>query len=161
MNCYIFDLDYTLYSKYDVNDKGTDTQFYNSFKRKPLLSKLIKQLTGAKFIFTNGNKIHLDDVLKKMKIKSIFKNMAHSDEYNNYLKPHLSPYFYVHNKFQLNKYNDIYFFEDSIDNLKTAKMIGWKTVWIDIGNSQKKFKFVDFTFQDVESALIYFNFIYE
>ena len=31
---YIFDLDYTLYSKYNVNDKGTDDEFYDSFNKK-------------------------------------------------------------------------------------------------------------------------------
>ena len=31
---YIFDLDYTLYSKYDINDKGTDDEFYDSFQKK-------------------------------------------------------------------------------------------------------------------------------
>ena len=29
---YVFDLDYTLYSKSDVNDTGSDKDFYESFK---------------------------------------------------------------------------------------------------------------------------------
>ena len=87
MKSYIFDLDYTLYSENDVNDKGSSNQFYNSFKKNPLLSKLLKQIRGKKFIFTNGNKVHLDDVLKKMKLKSVFYNTANSDEFNLHMKP--------------------------------------------------------------------------
>ena len=37
---YIFDLDYTLYSKYNINDKGTDEEFYDSFHKKTGLNEL-------------------------------------------------------------------------------------------------------------------------
>ena len=157
MKSYIFDLDYTLYSENDVNDKGSNNQFYNSFKKKPLLSKLIKNLPGKKFIFTNGNKVHLDDVIKKMKLKSAFHNTANSDEFNLYMKPHIYSYLYVSNKFKLAKYNEIYFFEDSIENLKTAKKLGWKTILIDLNNKySKNYTFVDYKFSNIEKALIFF-----
>ena len=52
---YIFDLDYTLYSKSDVNDKGTDKDFYDSFKPKEFMNHLLSKLDGNNFIFTNGN----------------------------------------------------------------------------------------------------------
>ena len=40
---YIFDLDWTLYSEKDVDD-STNTKYYKSFERKPLLNKLLKSL---------------------------------------------------------------------------------------------------------------------
>jgi putative hydrolase of the HAD superfamily len=158
MKSYIFDLDYTLYSEYDVNDKGSNNQFYKSFKKKPLLSKLIKNLPGKKFIFTNGNKVHLDDVLKKMKLKSAFHNTANSDEFNLHIKPDMYSYLYVDSKFKLDRFNEVFFFEDSIENLKTAKKIGWKTVLIDLkGNYTRRYSFVDFKFSTIEQALLFFN----
>jgi|UniRef100_A0A6C0LZH4 HAD superfamily hydrolase (TIGR01509 family) len=157
MKSYIFDLDYTLYSENDVNDKGSSNQFYNSFKKNPLLSKLLKQIRGKKFIFTNGNKVHLDDVLKKMKLKSVFYNTANSDEFNLHMKPDIYSYLYVDNKFKLDKYNEIFFFEDSIENLKTAKKLGWKTILIDFKNEySKNYTYVDFKFSTIEKALIFF-----
>lgn len=157
MNAYIFDLDYTLYSKNDINDRGSDSAFYNSFKKKPLLSKLLKHLKGKKFIFTNGNKVHLDDVLSKMKIKSLFNNTANSDEFNLHLKPDIYSYFYVENKFKLDKFKKVYFFEDSIENLITAKKLGWKTILLDLnGNYRKeKYNFIDYKFNTIEKALFF------
>ena len=155
---YIFDLDYTLYSEYDVNDKGNEHQFYESFKKKPLLSKLIKSLPGKKFIFTNGNKVHLDDVLKKMKLKSAFDNTANSDEFNLHMKPDIYSYLYVDNKFKLDKFKEVYFFEDSLENLKTAKKLGWKTILIDFKRIYpKNISYVDYHFSTVEKALIFLH----
>ena len=90
---YIFDLDYTLYSKKDVDETDT-TQFYKSFKKKPFLNKLLLNLKGNKYIFSNGNKEHVNEVLNRMKLTKIFKNVANINEYNN-PKPHIDAYKYV------------------------------------------------------------------
>ena len=158
MISYIFDLDYTLYSEVDVNDKGTNKQFYKSFKKKPLLSKLIKNLPGKKFIFTNGNNDHLEDVLTKMKLKTAFNNTTNSDEFKLHMKPDIYSYLYVENKFKLDRFKEVYFFEDSLENLKTAKKLGWLTVLIDLKDSYtRSYSFVDFKFSTIEKALIFFN----
>ena len=84
----IFDLDWTLYSENDVIDITTTT-FYNSFKKKNLLNLLLKRLNYNKYIFSNGNKNHVMHVMRRMQIKSFFKNIASSDDYDNMLKPDL------------------------------------------------------------------------
>ena len=91
-----------LYSEKDV-DVSTDTKYYKSFERKPLLNKLLKSLNGNKYIFSNGNKDHVDEVMDKMKLKSFFNNSANSDEFPNNLKPDELAYNYVINKFNLDK----------------------------------------------------------
>ena len=151
---FIFDLDYTIYNDDEINDK-TQTTFYNSFKKKHLLNHLLHNVPNKKYIFSNGNKPHVDDVLKKMKLKSFFSNTASSDEYKAYLKPNINSYYHVIDKFKIKPADKIVFFEDSLANLQTAKKhFNWVTVYINKkDNSRKKYPFVDFTFRTIEEAL--------
>ena len=148
----IFDLDWTLYSENDVIDI-TNTTFYNSFKKKHLLNLLLKKLNYNKYIFSNGNESHVMDVLRRMQIKSFFKNIATSDDYNNKLKPNIAPYQFVIEKFNIKKNDNIYFFEDTLENLVTAKQLGWKTVLISKNKSLKRSIFVDLVYNTIEEAL--------
>ena len=148
----IFDLDWTLYSENDVIDITTTT-YYNSFKKKNLLNLLLKRLNYNKYIFSNGNKNHVMDVMRRMQIKSFFKDIASSDDYDNMLKPDLYPYYYVINKFKLKANDNIFFFEDTLENLVTAKKLGWNTVLISKNKSLKKNIFVDFVYNTIEDAL--------
>lgn len=157
---YIFDLDFTLYSNYDIN-KSTDTKFYKSFKEKQFLNKLLNQLKlkNRLYIFSNGNKNHVDYVIKKMKMKTLFEDTANRDEYSKFPKPDIRAYKYVIKKFKLDKNIETFFFEDTIENLETAKKIGWVTVFINNDKIPKKklegYKFIDYKFSCVEQALIF------
>lgn len=156
MTNYIFDLDYTLYDSHDVDVTNTKI-FYNSFKDKKFLNKLLKNLNGNKYIFSNGNKAHVDYVVKKMNFKDIFVDIANSDEFEM-LKPNTEAYDYVIDKFNIKNNEVTYFFEDTLENLKTAKEYGWKTILIDEEDKMKKNpKFVDFRFKSVEQALLFFS----
>ena len=54
------------------------------------------------------------------------------------------------------KQNDrIVFFEDTAENLITAKSLGWITVLI--GNKKPMINDIDFWFSDINQALNYFN----
>lgn len=153
---WIFDLDFTLYSEYDVDESSTNKRFYESFGRKALLNDLLKKLKGKKYIFSNGSKSHVEDVISKMKMKMIFKKIAYSEEYPK-LKPHISAYEYVIQKFKLKKNDKIYFFEDTLENLRTAKNLGWKTIYITPKKTKRKYKYVDYTFHNIETAIFYFK----
>ena len=91
-----------------------------------------------------------------MKMKMIFKKIAYSEEYTK-LKPHISAYNYVFEKFKIKKDDTVYFFEDTIENLKTAKKLGWKTVYITSKKTKRKNKYVDYTFNNIETAIFYFK----
>ena len=134
---YIFDLDFTLYSNFDVN-KSTDTKFYKSFKKNKFLNKLLKRLKlkNQLYIFSNGNKNHVDYVIDKMKMNSLFLNTANKDEYSEFPKPDIRAYEYVRRKFKLDKNIGTFFFEDTVENLEIAKKMGWVTVFIN--NDKKK-----------------------
>jgi len=45
------------------------------------------------------------------------------------------------------------FFDDLLDNLKTAKGLGWTTVWINERPSTKE-KYVDLSFTNIYQALL-------
>ena len=69
---FIFDLDNTLYSPLQYSESLRADQFYRNLKPDRELTTLLKE-TKNNYIFTNGNKEHMDECLAKMKIKSLFK----------------------------------------------------------------------------------------
>jgi len=155
MNKYIFDLDWTLYSEMDISFINT-VDFYDSFKEKLYLNKLLKKLTGQKYIFSNGNREHVRHVVNKMELNPIFKesDIAYSELYDNKLKPDIYAYKYVINKFKINDNDSVFFFEDSIENLETAKKLGWITILIGSINDNKP-SYVDYHFSNVEIAILF------
>lgn len=153
---YIFDLDYTLYSASDVNDKGSDRDFYNSFKPKEFMNHLLDKLDGNNYIFTNGNFHHAMDVIKKMNLAWNFKDIQSTDMVSDKLKPDPEVYNEAIKKFKILKNETIFFFEDSVENLITAKEFGWNTILIEPKFSGKKPAFIDYAFKTIEEALLFF-----
>ena len=74
------------------------------------------------------------------------------------MKPSTRSFKFVNNEIikDYNKNNEIYFFDDMIENLITANRIGWKTVWIS-SNFINKQNFIDYAFPNIYEALIYFT----
>ena len=64
----------------------------------------------------------------------------------------------MNNKITDYKRNDykIIFFDDLLDNLVTAKRIGWMTVWISDKFNEKP-EYIDYSFPNIYDALIYFR----
>ena len=155
---YIFDLDFTLYSKYDI-DQTTDTKYYKSIGPNIFLNKLLNQLNGNKYIFSNGNKAHVDFILDKMKLKPFFIKIATLDDYPNNSKPDMKAYEYVIGTFNMDSNKKI-FFEDTLENLETAKNLGWTTVFINNDglseNEINTYNYIDYKFSCVEQALLFF-----
>ena len=77
------------------------------------------------------------------------------------MKPHNPSFDYVNGQIMKDIKNDtineIYFFDDMIDNLRTAKRKGWTTIWInhEISIEDKPF-FVDLLFTNIYEALMWF-----
>ena len=88
---YVFDLDLTLYSQKDFKDTENEVEYYNSFQPKLKLANLLKNTTGRKYILTNANIAHVDEVLDKLQLKNIFDDMMSSDVADSY-KPEGSIY---------------------------------------------------------------------
>ena len=75
-----------------------------------------------------------------------------------YMKPSTRSFKFVNNEIikDYNKNNEIYFFDDMVENLITANRIGWKTVWIS-SNFINKQNFIDYAFPNIYEAILYFK----
>jgi len=154
---FIFDLDLTLYSERDYIDTENESKYYNSFKTKNFLRKLLLKLPYKKYIFTNANLEHAKVVLDKINLKNIFVNIMSSDLAGDQYKPNLPIYHEVIKDFKIKEDDEIYFFEDQEINLKTAKeKFNWNTVLISPDKYVKK-KYIDYKFNTIEEAILFFN----
>lgn len=153
---YIFDLDLTLYSENDYKDSDDQDEYYSSFKPKYLLGDLLKLIKGDKFILTNANIPHAKDVLAKLRLQNIFKDIIASDIAGDEYKPDPSIYHIANHEFKIKNNDTVFFFEDSLDNIIAGKKIyNWKGILIDPNKKQKP-KHVDYLFNTIEDAIIFF-----
>tara|TARA_B110001469_G_C9526407_1_gene261847 strand:- start:375 stop:860 length:486 start_codon:yes stop_codon:yes gene_type:complete len=156
MKIFIFDLDNTLlykpYKNYD--DIKKDTIIYN------LLSSFSYQL----YIYSNATIGHVDKSLIQLGLQDLFINKFARDTIPK-MKPYIESYKYVNTAVLFNSVNldynytddiNIYFFDDLLVNLKTAKLCGWVTIWINPSKYMKPL-FVDFHFNNIIDALIFFK----
>jgi len=154
MIIYIFDLDDCLI-KYQ-NNRIID---YNNIKKNKLLNDLLNKCKcHEKYIFTNGTKGHANLVLDNLDINHNFNNVFSRDDNKPFMKPNLESYLYVLNKItEYNHYNNniYYFFDDQLENLKISKKFNWITIWIHY-NFLNKPNYVDYSFPNIYSALLYF-----
>ena len=109
------------------------------------LSKIIKNLPGDKFIFTNGSKKHAENVLKQLEMNGIFDDVFDIKESNFIPKPNINAYLNFIDKTKIEPDNSI-MFEDIGRNLEAAKKLGMKTVLIkrNVPMRNDKFKTKDF-----------------
>jgi len=87
---------------------------------------------GLCHLYTNGTKSHADVLLEKMDLARFFKERVYPREFHG-LKPSVSSFTKVGDKICAGdtcEDNHIIFFDDMIENLKTAKDFGWTTIWI-------------------------------
>ena len=156
MKRFIFDLDWTLYNSRDNINETTDEDYYNSFKPKIFLVELLRELNEKVYIFTNGNTSHAIEVLTRLGLKKIYPDTnIITRDHIQYLKPHPDGYSRAISNFKIHRDDEVYFFEDTYENLLTAKKFGWKTVLV--GNKKPKDNnFIDFTFDHIEEALLFF-----
>jgi len=150
MKVFIFDLDDTIiyYPNNIVN--------YDNIKFDPNLFNLLEKLNSTKIIYTNGTYGHAEVVLNNMKLNSLF-NKIYARDTIPLMKPHINSFKYVEKdiKNHINKNNEYYFFDDRLDNLMTAKSLGWVTIFINLNFIDKPL-YVDHSFSNIHSAVMYF-----
>ena len=150
MKIFIFDLDDTIiyYPNNIVN--------YDNIKSDLNLYYLLDNLNSTKIIYTNGTYGHAEEVLKKMKLNNLF-NKIYARDTIPLMKPHINSFKYVEKdiKNHINKNNEYYFFDDRLDNLMTAKSLGWVTIFINLNFIDKPL-YVDHSFSNIHSAVMYF-----
>lgn len=156
MNKFIFDLDFTLYGiGDDINMGGTEADYYLSFKPKRFLHYLLSSLNEEYYIFTNGTTIHAMTVLLRLGLHEFFpvSRIISRDDFV-FLKPDQRGYELCTKRFDIKPEDTVYFFEDTLLNLRTAKSFGWKTILINSMSVTNAI--VDLSFTHIESALTEF-----
>ena len=104
------------------------------------LNKIISNLPGKKFIFTNGSKKHAQNVLKKLEMNAIFDDIYDIKDSNFIPKPNMEAYTAFINKMGIDVNKSI-MFEDIARNLQPAKELGIISVLIQRDLTLKNDKF--------------------
>ena len=121
-----------------IKKKNIDTDEFLEFvhdidldilKPDKKLNKIISNLPGKKFIFTNGSKKHAQNVLKKLEMNAIFDDIYDIKDSNFIPKPNMEAYTAFINKMGIDVNKSI-MFEDIARNLQPAKELGIISVLI-------------------------------
>jgi FMN phosphatase YigB (HAD superfamily) len=148
---FIFDIDDTLILHTKERNDYYNINTEQSFK------KLLESVEhNGVFIYTNGTYGHGEGVVNNLQIN--VDGMFGRDTMPN-MKPHINSFNYVKNIIdkKINQNDECIFFDDLLDNLDTAKRIGWSTVWITPNFNNGSPEFVDYVFPNIYQAMIYFG----
>ncbi len=102
----------------------------NFLKKDIDLQNELSNLTGKKYIFTNGSKAHASNVTKRIGIQNLFDGVFDIVDSDFVPKPSIEPYKKIIQKYGIDPEYCI-FIEDIARNLKPAYELGMKTVWIE------------------------------
>ena len=158
MKIYIYDLDNTLHSQYECEETDDEDKYYASFKKKKFLKHLMKKTKPRQFIFTNGNYSHASLLLRKLGLHRFFpkERIVSSDMFEYKYKPSPESYKKAIERFNISTDDEVYFFEDTPENLEAAKQLNWKTILVG-DNSKIKEDYIDWKFRNIEEALLFFK----
>jgi|TARA_B110000263_G_scaffold240882_1_gene244526 putative hydrolase of the HAD superfamily len=92
----------------------------------------LEKLVGRKIIYTNANRQHADDILKRLELSNMFEEIFDIKNANYIPKPELIPYQQVINDYSIEASTTV-MFDDIAKNLVPAKKVGFTSVWIDAG----------------------------
>ena len=119
----------------------------------------LKNLTGRKFIYTNASKNHSKNILSVMGIEAEFEKILDIKATQYLPKPDPKSYNIMLKAFGISgdQIGNSIFIEDTAKNLRPAKSLGIKTVWIENEFNRKDYKenseFIDYKYSDLKSFL--------
>tara|TARA_E500000178_G_C16786891_1_gene646214 strand:- start:75 stop:557 length:483 start_codon:yes stop_codon:yes gene_type:complete len=148
---FVFDLDDTLI----IHNKHVPMEVYVQEDKE--LSNLLNLCKGECYIYTNGTLGHAMNVINKMNIKDVFHKVYSRDNIP-YMKPNIKSFQSIQDDLNYIHNHDgvIFFFDDLLENLETAKSLGWVTFWINPKyKNSPKHSFVDYSFRDIKTCLKY------
>ena len=150
MKIFIFDLDDTIiYYPFGIVD-------YKNIRIDKNLSRILNNLNSPKYIYSNGTYGHVKEILYKMNLREMFDKIYARDTIP-FMKPYMESFKFVEQDIRkyYNNRNKYYFFDDRLENLKTAKSRGWYTIWVNIDFLEKPY-YVDYAFPNIHTAAMYF-----
>ena len=104
--------------------------------REPRLSHILKALPGKKIVFSNAPQHYANAVLKLLKIDSLFDDVIAIEHSGYRPKPDNFGFFKLLKKHKV-KAAQCVMVEDSLANLRTAKKLGMRTVWVNAGQQNE------------------------
>ena len=122
------------------------------------LNKELEELQGRKIIYTNANLQHANDVLEKLQLTHMFKEIFDIKDANYIPKPEINPYKKIIKHFSIEPSTAI-MFDDIAKNLVPAKKVGFTSVWIDAGYENfsddiaSSKEFLDYETKDISKFL--------
>ena len=151
---FIFDLDNTLVNT-DALKIGINCNInpYNTIKKDIELQELLSKIKNKKIIFSNAMDCHINSVLYALGIQDYISNIIDRN-ITKTLKPNLNSYITTLENIDITDINRCIFFDDLVQNLITAKYIGWVT--IHISSEKSNHPCIDYSFSTIHDALRYF-----
>ena len=119
----------------------------------------LTNLTGRKFIYTNASKNHSKNILSVMGIEAEFEKILDIKATQYLPKPEPKSYNIMLKAFGIStdQIGNSIFIEDTAKNLRPAKLLGLKTVWIENDFNLKDYRehseFIDYKYSDLKSFL--------
>ena len=119
----------------------------------------LNNLIGKKFIYTNASKNHSKNILSVMGIEAEFEKILDIKATRYLPKPDPGSYEIMLKAFGINteQTGNSIFIEDTAKNLRPAKLLGLKTVWIENDFNLKDYRehseFIDYKYSDIKSFL--------
>lgn len=113
----------------DYLDYVHDVDVDGHLQADPELGVALEHLPLRRYVFTNGSRAHAERVLKALDLQGLFEDIFDIRIANYQPKPNFAPYRGVLRR--LNRpANDCIMIEDSGENLKTARVLGMKTMLV-------------------------------
>lgn len=100
--------------------------------REPRLRQVLMSLPGRKVLFTNAPKHYALAVLKLLRISDLFDEVMAVEHTGFRPKPHIFGFLKLLQKHRV-KAAQCVMVEDSLENLRTARKLGMRTVWVYAG----------------------------
>ena len=155
MKIAVFDVDDTII-KHGVNSESYYHGRVNSNFKELLNSKTFERV----YLYTNGTYGHGAAVAEHLGISEDVSFIYGRDNLRNslqteHMKPFLKSFYFVNGSIETDSgstENDIYFFDDLEENLRTAKQVGWKTILIKPNGFGAEY--IDHVYPNIYAALI-------
>jgi putative hydrolase of the HAD superfamily len=104
--------------------------------REPRLIHVLKALPGKKIVFSNAPQHYANAVLKLLRIDGLFDDVMAIEHASYRPKPDSFGFLKLLRKHKV-KAAQCVMVEDSLDNLRTAKKLGMRTVWVNAGQQNE------------------------
>lgn len=104
--------------------------------REPRLRHVLKGLPGSKVLFTNAPQHYAQDVMKLLRIADLFDDVMAVEHTGYRPKPDSFGFMKLMRTHRV-KAAQCVMVEDSLENLRAAKKLGMRTVWVHAGQSNE------------------------